>query len=66
MTIFKLGFITLTLIDIIDILLVTWVFVKVYQYFRENFARFKQMLLENFVLKPIKPKISLKNQHLNP
>ena len=48
MTIFKLGFITLTLIDIIDILLVTWVFVKVYQYFRET--RAGQMLIGLVIL----------------
>ena len=32
MTLFKLGFLSVTFIDIIDLLLVTWIFYKVYQY----------------------------------
>ena len=36
MTSFKIGFITITIIDIIDIILVTWIFYKVYQYFKEQ------------------------------
>ena len=38
MTLFKIGFLTVTFIDIIDILLVTWIFFKVYQYFKETRA----------------------------
>lgn len=34
MTLFKIGFLTVTLIDIIDILLVTWLFVTLYTYFK--------------------------------
>jgi len=33
-TLFKIGFLTVTLIDIIDILLVTWLFVTLYTYFK--------------------------------
>ena len=48
MTLFKFGFLTLTLIDVIDIILVTWIFVKVYQYFRET--RAGQMLIGLVIL----------------
>ncbi|MBT5224409.1 MAG: TIGR00159 family protein, partial [Candidatus Marinimicrobia bacterium] len=48
MTIFKFGFLTLTLIDVIDIVLVTWIFIKVYQYFRET--RAGQMLIGLVIL----------------
>lgn len=34
MTLFRIGFLTITLIDIIDILLVTWLFVMLYHYFK--------------------------------
>ena len=40
---FKIGFIKVSLIDIIDILLVTWIFYKVYQYFKDT--RAGQMLV---------------------
>ena len=48
MTFFKLGFLTVTLIDLIDIILVTWVFFKVYQYFKET--RAGQMLIGLVIL----------------
>jgi len=48
MTLFKLGFLTVTLIDLIDIVLVTWVFFKVYQYFKDT--RAGQMLVGLVIL----------------
>ena len=48
MTLFKLGFLTVTLIDLIDIILVTWVFYKVYQYFKDT--RAGQMLIGLVIL----------------
>ena len=48
MTLFKIGFLTFTLIDLIDIILDTWVFVKVYQYFKET--RAGQMLVGLVIL----------------
>ena len=48
MTLFKFGFLAITLIDIIDICLVTWVFFKVYQYFRDT--RAGQMLVGLLIL----------------
>lgn len=48
MTLFKIGFLTFTLIDLIDIILVTWVFFKVYQYFKET--RAGQMLVGLVIL----------------
>ena len=48
MTLFEFGFLTITLIDIIDICLVTWVFFKVYQYFRDT--RAGQMLVGLIIL----------------
>ena len=45
---FKVGFLTITIIDIIDIILVTWIFYKVYQYFRET--RAGQMLIGLIIL----------------
>tara|TARA_Y200000002_G_scaffold383279_1_gene404754 strand:+ start:7909 stop:8685 length:777 start_codon:yes stop_codon:yes gene_type:complete len=47
-TLFKIGFLTFTLIDLIDIILVTWVFFKVYQYFKET--RAGQMLVGLVIL----------------
>ena len=44
----KLGFLTITIIDFIDIILVTWIFYKVYQYFRET--RAGQMLIGLIIL----------------
>ncbi len=34
MVIFQIGFLTLTLIDLIDLLLVSWLFYKIYMYFK--------------------------------
>ena len=48
MTIFKVGFLTFSLIDLIDITLVTWIFFKVYQYFKET--RAGQMLIGLVIL----------------
>ena len=48
MTLFKLGFLSVTFIDIIDLLLVTWIFYKVYQYFHET--RAGQMLVGLVIL----------------
>ena len=48
MTIFKVGFLSFSLIDLIDIALVTWVFFKVYQYFKET--RAGQMLIGLVIL----------------
>jgi len=45
---FKIGFLTITIIDIIDIVLVTWIFFKVYQYFKET--RAGQMLIGLIIL----------------
>ena len=45
---FTIGFIKVSLIDIIDILLVTWIFYKVYQYFKET--RAGQMLIGLIIL----------------
>jgi len=47
-TLFNIGFLTFTLIDLIDIILVTWVFFKVYQYFKET--RAGQMLVGLVIL----------------
>ena len=43
MTLFKVGFLTITILDIVDILLVTWLFIKLYNYFRGT--RAGQMLV---------------------
>ena len=43
MTLFKIGFLTITILDIVDILLVTWLFIKLYSYFRGT--RAGQMLV---------------------
>ena len=45
---FKIGFLTITIIDVIDIVLVTWIFFKVYQYFKET--RAGQMLIGLIIL----------------
>ena len=44
----KIGFLTITIFDLIDIVLVTWIFYKVYQYFRET--RAGQMLIGLIIL----------------
>ena len=43
MTLFKIGFLTITVLDIVDIMLVTWLFIKLYSYFRGT--RAGQMLV---------------------
>ena len=48
MKLFKIGFITVSIIDLIDIILVTWIFYKVYQYFKET--RAGQMLIGLVIL----------------
>tara|TARA_B100000749_G_scaffold280519_1_gene277073 strand:- start:2175 stop:2951 length:777 start_codon:yes stop_codon:yes gene_type:complete len=48
MTLFSIGFINVSLIDIIDLILVTWIFYKVYQYFKET--RAGQMLIGLIIL----------------
>ncbi len=48
MTLFKIGFLSITLIDLIDIILVTWIFYKVYQYFKDT--RAGQMLVGLVIL----------------
>ncbi len=48
MVLFKIGFLTVTLIDIIDLLLVSWLFYKIFQYFRET--RAGQMLVGLIIL----------------
>tara|TARA_Y100001968_G_C19263343_1_gene670387 strand:+ start:154 stop:930 length:777 start_codon:yes stop_codon:yes gene_type:complete len=48
MTLFKIGFLSITLIDLIDIVLVTWIFYKVYQYFKDT--RAGQMLVGLVIL----------------
>ena len=48
MTIFSFGFLDITLIDLIDIVLVTWVFHRVYQYFKHT--RAGQMLVGLLIL----------------
>ena len=48
MTLFPIGFINVSLIDIIDLILVTWIFYKVYLYFKET--RAGQMLIGLIIL----------------
>ncbi len=48
MDLFKIGFLTVTLIDVIDVALVSWLFYKIYQYFRET--RAGQMLVGLIIL----------------
>ncbi|MFQ6605083.1 MAG: diadenylate cyclase CdaA [Fidelibacterota bacterium] len=48
MTIFKIGFLSVTLLDIIDLILVSWIFFKVYHYFRGT--RAGQMLVGLIIL----------------
>jgi len=48
MTLFQIGFINVSLIDVIDLILVTWIFYKVYQYFKET--RAGQMLIGLIIL----------------
>ena len=48
MNLFSIGFINVSLIDVIDLILVTWIFYKVYQYFKET--RAGQMLIGLIIL----------------
>ena len=48
MKLFQIGFLSLTIVDLIDISLVTWIFYKVYQYFKET--RAGQMLIGLVIL----------------
>ncbi len=48
MVLFEIGFLKITLIDIIDLILVSWLFFKVYQYFRGT--RAGQMLVGLIIL----------------
>ena len=48
MTLFPIGFINVSLIDVIDLILVTWIFYKLYQYFKET--RAGQMLIGLIIL----------------
>ncbi len=48
MVLFKIGFLTITLIDVIDLLLVSWLFFRVYEYFKGT--RAGQMLVGLIIL----------------
>ncbi len=48
MTLFKIGFLSVTIIDVIDLILVSWIFYKVYQYFKDT--RAGQMLIGLIIL----------------
>ena len=48
MELFKIGFLTVTIVDIIDLFLVSWLFYKVYQYFKGT--RAGQMLVGLIIL----------------
>ncbi len=48
MTLFRIGFINVTLIDVFDLVMVSWIFFKVYQYFRGT--RAGQMLVGLIIL----------------
>ena len=48
MTLFKIGFLTVTLVDVIDLLLVSWLFYTIYQYFKGT--RAGQMLVGLIIL----------------
>ena len=48
MKLFTIGFISVSIIDLIDIILVTWIFYKVYLYFKETSAG--QMLIGIIIL----------------
>ncbi|MEE2876949.1 MAG: diadenylate cyclase CdaA [Candidatus Neomarinimicrobiota bacterium] len=58
MTLFKIGFLTITVLDIVDILLVTWLFIKLYSYFRgtragQMLVGLITILLSSFVFRAI-------------
>lgn len=48
MVLFKIGFITVTLLDLLDLVIVSWIFFKVYHYFRGT--RAGQMLVGLIIL----------------
>ena len=48
MVLFEIGFLTITLIDLIDVILVSWLFHKIYDYFRGT--RAGQMLIGLIIL----------------
>ncbi|NOZ03313.1 MAG: TIGR00159 family protein [FCB group bacterium] len=48
MELFKIGFLTFTLVDLIDLIIVSWIFYKVYHYFRGT--RAGQMLVGLIIL----------------
>ena len=48
MTLLKIGFLTVTLVDVVDLLLVSWIFYTVYQYFKGT--RAGQMLVGLIIL----------------
>jgi diadenylate cyclase len=48
MVLFQVGFLTITLIDVIDLLLVSWLFYKIYLYFKGT--RAGQMLAGLIIL----------------
>ena len=48
MILFKIGFLTVTLVDAVDLLLVSWIFYTVYQYFKGT--RAGQMLVGLIIL----------------
>jgi diadenylate cyclase len=48
MVLFKIGFLTITLVDLLDLLIVSWIFYKVYHYFRGT--RAGQMLVGLIIL----------------
>lgn len=48
MILFKIGFLSITLVDVIDLVLVSWIFYTVYQYFRGT--RAGQMLVGLIIL----------------
>ena len=48
MTLFKIGFLTITLFDLVDLIIVTLIFYRVYYYFRDT--RAGQMLIDLIIL----------------
>ena len=48
MTLFKIGFLTITLFDLVDLIIVTLIFYRVYYYFRDT--RAGQMLIGLIIL----------------
>ena len=48
MNLFKIGFLTVTLVDVVDLFIVSWIFYTVYQYFKGT--RAGQMLVGLIIL----------------